>query len=167
MERKPTKLKYLSSREQSSLLCPSTINNLRKTQHKFLVSVQFYPLNLTFGSVYRTRSYPTPFVYRTMSAQGNQKSVFWAYVLWLFGGLFGVHHFYLRRDRHAFVWWTTLGGFGVGWLGEIFRIPRYVRDANEDPGHMKELVGRMLANKKVCSTYQCFYNIVFIFILIL
>lgn len=79
--------------------------------------------------------------------QGN-KSVIWAYVLWLFGGIFGVHHFYLRRDRHAFVWWTTLGGFGVGWLGEIFRIPRYVRDANEEPKHMEDLINRMTRNKK-------------------
>ncbi|XP_063393174.1 dnaJ homolog subfamily C member 22 [Cydia fagiglandana] len=78
----------------------------------------------------------------------GKKSVLVAYVLWLFGGIFGVHHFYLRRDRHAFVWWSTLGGFGVGWLGEIFRIPRYVRDANEDPKYMEELVGRMIRNKK-------------------
>lgn len=79
----------------------------------------------------------------------SKKSVIWAYVFWLFGGIFGVHHFYLRRDRHAFVWWTTLGGFGVGWFGEIFRIPRYVRDANEDPKYMLELVMRMSQNKKV------------------
>ncbi|KAL0851837.1 hypothetical protein ABMA28_000138 [Loxostege sticticalis] len=78
----------------------------------------------------------------------SKKSVIWAYVFWLFGGIFGVHHFYLRRDRHAFVWWTTLGGFGVGWFGEIFRIPRYVRDANEDPKYMLELVMRMSQNKK-------------------
>lgn len=37
------------------------------------------------------------------------KSIIIAYVLWLFGGLFGLHHIYLRRDRHAFVWWCTLG----------------------------------------------------------
>ncbi|CAK1588510.1 unnamed protein product [Parnassius mnemosyne] len=87
-----------------------------------------------------------------MGAKGDQtldkKSLLWAYVLWLFGGIFGLHHFYLRRDRHAFVWWTTLGGFGIGWLGEIFRLPRYVRDANEDPQHMQELVSRMRQNKK-------------------
>lgn len=82
-----------------------------------------------------------------VDCDAGRKSVIWAYVLWLFGGIFGVHHFYLRRDRHAFVWWTTLGGFGVGWLGEIFRIPRYVRDANED--HPQELKARMQQNKKV------------------
>ncbi|XP_032527622.1 dnaJ homolog subfamily C member 22 [Danaus plexippus] len=78
----------------------------------------------------------------------SQKSVIVAYIFWLFGGIFGVHHFYLRRDKHAFVWWSTLGGFGIGWLGEIFRIPRYVRDANEDPQHIQALVKRMKHNKK-------------------
>ncbi|PZC79763.1 hypothetical protein B5X24_HaOG215854 [Helicoverpa armigera] len=78
----------------------------------------------------------------------SKKSVIWAYLFWLTTGIFGGHHFYLRRDRHAFVWWTTLGGFFVGWLGEIFRIPRYVRDANEDPKHMEELAHRMIQNKK-------------------
>lgn len=88
-----------------------------------------------------------------MSLKGSsipgKKSVLVAYVLWLFGGIFGVHHFYLRRDKHAFVWWSTLGGFGIGWLGEVLRIPRYVRDANEDPTHMQQLVKRMIQNKKV------------------
>lgn len=84
-----------------------------------------------------------------MESIHSKKSVIWAYVLWLFGGVVGLHHFYLRRDRHAFVWWTTLGGFGIGWLGEIFRIPRYVRDANEDPEYMRKLVERMACNKKV------------------
>lgn len=38
-----------------------------------------------------------------------QKSVVTTYILWLFGGFFGAHHIYLHRDRHAFVWWCTLG----------------------------------------------------------
>lgn len=82
------------------------------------------------------------------SGSSGQKSLIVTYFLWLFGGLFGVHHFYLRRDRHAFVWWTTLGGFGIGWLGEIFRIPRYVRLANEDPKEMETLFLRMTGNNK-------------------
>ncbi|KAK7483494.1 hypothetical protein BaRGS_00025293, partial [Batillaria attramentaria] len=52
-----------------------------------------------------------------------------AYVLWLFGGIFGAHHFYLKRDRQAFVWIATLGGVcGLGWLRDIWHIPRYVRE---------------------------------------
>lgn len=94
----------------------------------------------------------------------GKKSVFWAYVLWLFGGLFGAHHFYLRRDRHAFVWWTTLGGFGVGWFSEVFRIPHYVRGANEDPRYMQQLIARMQANKKVRKQDLRNYSYVFDFI---
>ncbi|XP_035433234.2 dnaJ homolog subfamily C member 22 isoform X2 [Spodoptera frugiperda] len=78
----------------------------------------------------------------------GKKSIFVAYFMWLFTGIFGGHHFYLRRDRHAFVWWTTLGGFVIGWLGEIFRIPRYVREANNDPQYVEELARRVIQNKK-------------------
>lgn len=76
------------------------------------------------------------------------KSAKWAYFFWLFGGIFGAHHFYLGRDRHAFVWWSTLGGFGIGWLSEIFQVSRYVKDANEDPDLMKVLINKMLLNRK-------------------
>lgn len=58
------------------------------------------------------------------------------YVLWLTLGWLGVHHFYIRRDRHAFVWlWTLGGGCGVGWLMEIFRLPEYVQTANMEALH--------------------------------
>lgn len=54
-----------------------------------------------------------------------------AYVLWLFLGIWGVHQFYLRRDRHAFVLWATLGGVcGLGWLRDCWHLPRYVDECN-------------------------------------
>ena len=54
-----------------------------------------------------------------------------AYIFWFFFGWFGLHHFYLRRDRHAFVWLCTLGGYlGIGWFAEVWRIKEYVRAAN-------------------------------------
>lgn len=54
-----------------------------------------------------------------------------AYVLWLFLGILGVHQFYLRRDRHAFVLWATLGGVcGLGWLRDYWHLPRYVDESN-------------------------------------
>lgn len=53
-----------------------------------------------------------------------------SYLLWLTFGWFGAHHLYLGRDRHAFVWFWTLGGFLVGWLSEFWRIPDYVWTAN-------------------------------------
>lgn len=111
-------------------------------------------MRVCIASGYNYKFYLTRFCIRVIGINmHNKKSVIVAYILWLFGGLFGVHHFYLRRDRHAFVWWTTLGGFGIGWLGEVLRIPRYVRDANEDPQYIQELVKRMLQNKKVCPVF--------------
>ena len=35
------------------------------------------------------------------------KNVFVAYLLWLVGGLWGFHHLYLGRYRHALVWYCT------------------------------------------------------------
>ncbi|KAF7988517.1 hypothetical protein HCN44_001090 [Aphidius gifuensis] len=62
------------------------------------------------------------------------KSLFLTYVLWLFGGIFGAHHIYLERDFNAIIWLTTFGGyFGIGWLRDIYRIPTYVNDANDEP----------------------------------
>ena len=78
-----------------------------------------------------------------------QKSVIVTYFLWLFGGWFGLHHFYLGRDRQAFVWWCTAGGvFGLGWFRDLFRIPEYVEDANDDPQFMERLALYMRQNDK-------------------
>lgn len=63
-----------------------------------------------------------------------------AYILWFFGGAWGLHHFYLGRDRHAFIWWSTWAGcFGLGWVRDLWRIPEYVYAANKDPGYLKDL----------------------------
>ena len=63
--------------------------------------------------------------------EGCSKSPVLTFVLWLTLGWFGAHHFYLGRYRHGFVWLATLGGgFGFGWLAEIWRLPAYVRAAN-------------------------------------
>lgn len=83
--------------------------------------------------------------------KNGQKSVIWAYFWWLFGGLFGLHHVYLQRDAQAFLWWSTLGGyFGLGWICEIFKIPRYVREANNDPKYVEDFKQRIKKNSKVC-----------------
>ncbi len=74
----------------------------------------------------------------------GQKSACVAYLLWLFGGYFGLHHVYLRRYRQALVWWCLPGGyFGAGWIRDLWRIPEYVRDANDDPGFVKKLREKM------------------------
>lgn len=65
-------------------------------------------------------------------------SVILTYILWLCGGWVGLHHFYLGRDKQAFLWWSTFGGcFGLGWLRDFFRIPAYVADSTtaDEPFH--------------------------------
>ncbi|XP_076876990.1 dnaJ homolog subfamily C member 22 [Brachyhypopomus gauderio] len=59
------------------------------------------------------------------------------YALWAVGGPLGLHHLYLQRDSHALLWMLTLGGFGVGWLREFFRIPAYVRETNREAGGIR------------------------------
>lgn len=67
------------------------------------------------------------------------KSIKIAYLCWLTGGLFGLHHAYLGRDKQALVYFTTLGGFLLGMLIDLFRLPGYVREANQDEDYLKKL----------------------------
>ncbi|XP_064484572.1 dnaJ homolog subfamily C member 22-like [Ornithodoros turicata] len=81
------------------------------------------------------------------------KSVLVTYLLWLTGGWFGLHHLYLGRERHAFVWWMTLGGyFGLGWLRDLWRIPSYVKYANCEAEFMQQLKETIRLHRKPPST---------------
>lgn len=76
---------------------------------------------------------------------------------WLFGGVFGLHHLYLHRDRQAFVWWSTLGGyFFVGWLHDALQIPSLVREANLDPKFVEEFVLKLQRFRKPPFTINRF-----------
>lgn len=80
----------------------------------------------------------------------STKSVLWTYVFWLFGGLFGAHHVYLGRDDQAFVYISTFGGYVCcGFLRDIYRIPAYVADANNDPKFIEDFKRKVRANRKV------------------
>ncbi|XP_011160116.1 dnaJ homolog subfamily C member 22 [Solenopsis invicta] len=79
----------------------------------------------------------------------STKSTLWAYFFWLFGGLFGAHHVYLGRDDQAFVYISTFGGYvGCGFLRDIYRIPAYVADANDDPAFIEDFKRKVRANRK-------------------
>lgn len=58
------------------------------------------------------------------------KGLLMTYVLWAFGGPVGLHHLYLGRDSHALLWMLTLGGGGLGWLWEFWKLPSFVAEAN-------------------------------------
>lgn len=66
------------------------------------------------------------------------KSIKIAYLCWLFGGLFGLHHAYLKRDKHALIWFSTLGVFFVGFIVDAFKMRSYVNEANEEKDHIKQ-----------------------------
>ncbi|XP_071498751.1 uncharacterized protein [Diadema antillarum] len=46
-------------------------------------------------------------------------------------GIFGCHHFYLNNLFLGFVYSSTMGIFGIGWVVDWFRIWFLVRDCNE------------------------------------
>ena len=77
------------------------------------------------------------------------KSLFVTYFFWFIGGWLGLHHFYLGRDAHAFLTWSTFGGFfGLGLVLDLFKIPGYVNDANEDARYMAKLALQKQQNDK-------------------
>nr|XP_044612250.1 dnaJ homolog subfamily C member 22 isoform X1 [Equus asinus]XP_044612251.1 dnaJ homolog subfamily C member 22 isoform X1 [Equus asinus]XP_044612252.1 dnaJ homolog subfamily C member 22 isoform X1 [Equus asinus]XP_044612253.1 dnaJ homolog subfamily C member 22 isoform X1 [Equus asinus]XP_044612254.1 dnaJ homolog subfamily C member 22 isoform X1 [Equus asinus] len=62
------------------------------------------------------------------------KGLLLTYALWAVGGPAGLHHLYLGRDSHALLWMLTLGGGGVGWLWEFWKLPSFVAQANRAQG---------------------------------
>ncbi|GAB1601745.1 dnaJ homolog subfamily C member 22-like [Argonauta hians] len=85
-----------------------------------------------------------------------------AYILWFFGGIFGVHHLYLRRDNQALVWWTTLAGCGIGWFRDLWRIPSYVRQANNEPSYVDEIKELKRIYKKPPFSYERIITEIFV-----
>lgn len=55
-----------------------------------------------------------------------RKRVASGYLLWLFGGLLGAHHFYLERLVHGVLVLWTLNFGGFGWLLDGLCLPAYV-----------------------------------------
>jgi len=57
------------------------------------------------------------------------KSAGTAYLLWL---LLGWHYIYLRKWGLQILFWLTIGGIGIWWIIDLFRIPSMIRDYNKD-----------------------------------
>lgn len=77
------------------------------------------------------------------------KSVILTYLFWLFGGWIGLHHFYLNKTVQGFLYLCCPGGyFGAGWIRDLWRIPTYVKDANDDPEYLKNLAKQMNDKKR-------------------
>ncbi|MEC7949291.1 MAG: NINE protein [Myxococcota bacterium] len=53
-----------------------------------------------------------------------------AWVLLTFGGILGLHHFYLGRFLTGLLWLVTGGLLGVGWAYDFWRMNEMVHEAN-------------------------------------
>lgn len=71
-----------------------------------------------------------------------KKSLVEAYILCLIFGLFGAHHFYLRRPGFGCLYMCTFGLLGCGYIFDLLRMPCLVKNAN------RRLQDRMLEDEK-------------------
>ena len=90
----------------------------------------------------------------------KKKSI--TYLLWLFGGLLGLHHIYLGRYKHALVWYTTFGGFLIGLVTDFTRLTDYLDYANNDDDYFAKIFKLMnrLKSPSFYSTYRIFGSLV-------
>ena len=70
-------------------------------------------------------------VNRIVLADTAKKSIVESYLLWLFFGFLGAHHFYLRRTEWGILYFLTGGLVGCGWLIDLFRMPYLVSQVNK------------------------------------
>lgn len=55
-----------------------------------------------------------------------------AYILWLFFGVLGIHHFYLGKTGRGLLWLLTGGLLGVGVIIDLFTLPAQTRQVNSE-----------------------------------
>jgi TM2 domain-containing membrane protein YozV len=53
-----------------------------------------------------------------------------SWILLTFGGLFGLHRFYLGRWKSGLLWLVTGGLFGIGWAFDFLNMNEMVQEAN-------------------------------------
>jgi TM2 domain-containing membrane protein YozV len=63
-----------------------------------------------------------------------KKNLFVAYVLLLFGGIFGLHRFYYGKQKSGALYLATMGLLGIGLLVDIFLLPFYNKNFNYPNG---------------------------------
>jgi RND superfamily putative drug exporter len=79
------------------------------------------------------RPLPTKSVAPSAGPKGTQpkpKSIVIGYLWWTFFGLFGAHQFYLGKKGRGYLYLCTLGLCGLGWLLDLFTLPRQTKGMN-------------------------------------
>ena len=68
----------------------------------------------------------------------SQVNILVVYILWIFVGLIGLHHFYIAYKRGGYTYWIsgsimffTLGGFGFWWMIDSVLNLVYIKEANQ------------------------------------
>lgn len=84
----------------------------------------------------------------------QKHSLFIAYFCYFIGGLWGLHHIYLKRPDHAFLISATIGGyFLAGLLRDLFKLPSYVKEANHDPEYERQFKNLVKSSTKPKSSW--------------
>ena len=71
----------------------------------------------------------------------KSRDVVVAYLLWLLGGIYGLHRFYLGDKKYALLLMFTLGGLGILMLADLVLLPTATKHSN----------AKILAGKKFPS----------------
>lgn len=95
------------------------------TESKELGTVKSLPPSVQQAVIAMSDSYRASF-FAEYDQKRKKASI--AYILWF---LFGFHYVYLGKIGLQFAYWFTLGGLGIWWLIDLFRMPSLVRQANE------------------------------------
>ena len=99
------------------------------TEQKYLES-QGVDTNSDYGStqgLHPVAGDPDPLV----PPQNGPKKLIEAYLLCFPLGLFGAHHFYLRRYGFGVLYFFTFGLLGCGFVADMIRMPWLVKQANK------------------------------------
>lgn len=93
---------------------------------------EFARLPKTYGGIRGEQPKSRSYVSR---ADVTNVSLIEAYLLMIVLGIFGAHHFYLKRPRWGLLYLFTFGLLGAGWLIDIFRLPVLVARFNNKASH--------------------------------
>lgn len=82
-------------------------------------------------------------VQKTMNQDSHSLAV--GYLLWIFG-IFGAHRFYFGRPVSGTLYFFTLGLFFIGWIVDLFLMPRLEETADRryQPGEINYTVAWVL-----------------------